>query len=139
MSRFEIATVGPPVLVMWISKDETVRLGVAQAANPRRHKLIQKSMEKGLCEEINGTITDSRADNLRGYTVFRMSARGNILGKDAFLAQSIVAVDDKIYKIMAVTLDRISGRIGGIILLVLLVCVAILLLRKRRAARDPRT
>jgi hypothetical protein len=177
------------MLAGWVTKDQSLTLGVSRESIPRGMPLIQKSLEEGFRKTMNGTITESSAENTRGYTVFKMSARGSIAGKDSSATQFIVAIDDGVYTVIAMSfgkdvnasddaraflasfrilrestgpaaatkpvhlaakggddrpqtslVDQLSQRIGGISVLLLLLCIVILLTtrmsRRAKALRD---
>lgn len=88
-----------PFLGLWISKDETTKLGVMKTQIPTNIKLNQSLVEEGLAEEIDGEATRLPTKMVAGYEVWQMKANA----KSAELIQAIVRHDGTIYKIMAAT------------------------------------
>ena len=100
-SRFVQVDSVPPLSVIWVSKDETVKLGVVEMPSRPDMELIQSSVEKGLANEMRGKIVASSAEKQEGHHVFLMTGHGEILGKEAYMTQAVVAVGNKVYKVMA--------------------------------------
>ena len=94
----------PPCTVIWISKDEKLRLGVIEIPTDKEIEIHRKSLEKGFAEELNGQLTSTSVEQVGGRSVFKMSAHGNILGKEAYGTQAVVLIGKKCYKVLAIGL-----------------------------------
>jgi hypothetical protein len=105
-SRFVQADVTPPLSVIWVSTDETIKLGVAEVPFRPDMKLIQASVEKGFAEGLGGRIVDSSTEQQAGHEIFVMTGHGEALGTEVYITQAVVAVGDKVYKIMAIGLGK---------------------------------
>lgn len=86
---------------IWLSKDETVRLGVTETSLPPNIRIIRSSLEEGLAEELGGRIIASSAQQQEGHDVFLMTGRGGTGGDKIYITQAIVAVGNKVYKVIA--------------------------------------
>ena len=96
-----------PFLALWISNDETLRLGVMKATMPANVKtLIRSSGEQGLAEEIHGTITGSSTMVKNGHEIWLMAAKGSIQGINAQVSQALVQCNGSVYKVMAATIGN---------------------------------
>lgn len=91
----------PPFLVLWISSDEMLRLGVMKAANPSPGKLVRKATEEGLAREVGGTITASSTAVNSGQELWLMTAEGSFQGMGIRLTQAIVPDEEEVYKVMS--------------------------------------
>src|SRR5262245_44382047 len=89
-------------MVVWLSKDQTLQLGVVRLALSTNVPLIRRSTEQGLAAEVGGTITDSSTATKNGHDIWTMSAHGHVGGKNIHVTQSIVRYGDGVYKAMAV-------------------------------------
>ena len=105
-SRFVQVDAVPPLSVIWVSTDETIKLGVAEVPFRPDMKLVQSSVEKGLAEEMGGKIVDSLTERQAGHEIFVMTGHGEVLGTEVYITQAVVAVGDKVYKVMATGLGR---------------------------------
>lgn len=88
-----------PFVALWVSKDETIKLGVTKTQIPPNIKLVQSSVEEGLAEEIGGEVTRLPTRHVSGHEVWNMTAKGSSLE----ITQAMVQHGDTIYKLMAVT------------------------------------
>ncbi len=91
-----------PIVGLWVSNDESTKLGVVKNQIPTNTKLIQSSVEKGLAEEIGGEVTRLPTKQVAGYEVWHMKATGT----SAKITQAILRIDDTVYKLMAVTVGQ---------------------------------
>jgi len=105
-SRFVEVDAVPPLSVTWISTDETIRLGVAEIPIRPNMKLIRSSVEEGLAEEMRGKIVASSTRQQDGHEVFLMTGHGRVLETEVYITQAVVAVGDKVYKVMATGLGK---------------------------------
>jgi hypothetical protein len=105
-SRFVQLETTPPLAVVWVSQDETIKLGVSIIQLPRRMELIQASVEEGMAEEMHGRIVESSKSQLDGHQVFTMTATGDVAGSSVHITQSVVAIGDKVYKAMAIGIGK---------------------------------
>src|SRR5688500_12008969 len=65
-----------PFLVLWVSKDESIRLGVIRMPIPAQASLTRQGVEEGFAEEIRGTIAASSMAMQNGHEILIMSAKG---------------------------------------------------------------
>ncbi|MDB4671898.1 hypothetical protein OAF34_07150, partial [Pirellulaceae bacterium] len=91
-----------PIVGLWVSHDDSTKLGVVKNQIPTNTKLIQSSVEKGLAEEIGGEVTRLPTKQVAGYEVWHMKATGT----SAKITQAILRIDDTVYKLMAVTVGQ---------------------------------
>jgi hypothetical protein len=105
-SRFVKGEAVPPISVVWVATDETIKLAVAEV--PFRHdmKLIQSSLEGELAKLMGGRIVASSTERQLGHDIMLMTAYGEMFGTETYITQAIVAVGDKVYKVMACGLGR---------------------------------
>jgi hypothetical protein len=68
---------------------------------PPGKPIVRKYVEDGFLGELNGRMIASTVEVIDGYTVLRMSAAGQMQGAPMTMHQSLVGVDDTIYKVMA--------------------------------------
>jgi hypothetical protein len=101
-SRFVQVDSVAPLSAIWVPKDETVKLGVVEMPIRPDLRLIRSSVEEGLANEMRGRIVASSAEKQEGHDVFLMTGHGEILGREAYMTQAVVAVGGKVYKVMAV-------------------------------------
>jgi hypothetical protein len=92
-----------PFLALWISKDETLRLGVMKIAISAQTKLVRSSTEKGLAQEVRGTIAASSTMVRNGHEVWLMTAQGSNQGVNLQITQALANVNGSVYKVMAAT------------------------------------
>ncbi len=95
-----------PFLVLWVSKDQSLRLGVMKGTIPANIKLDRSSVEQGMAKEVNGRITSSSIKVKDGYEIWHMAARGSIQGKNGHFAQAVVQCGAGAYKVMAITVGN---------------------------------
>ncbi|QDU31164.1 hypothetical protein ETAA8_63170 [Anatilimnocola aggregata] len=88
-----------PLLVLWVSQDESTRFGVSKLPIPLKMKLLQDSVEKGFAEQIGAKVSRSPATNVAGHEVWNMSAKGPILES----TQAMVRHEDAVYTLLTVT------------------------------------
>lgn len=105
-SRFILGEVEPPLSVVWVTDDETVKLGVAETPFPKNATLVKSAVEEGLAEELGGEIVASSTSQVDGHEVFTMTAHTHSPGVDLYITQSVFAFDGKAYKLMAVGLGQ---------------------------------
>ena len=91
-----------PFIGLWVSNDDSTRLGVMKTPIPPNIKLIQTSAEEGLAEQIGGEVTRLSTAQVAGYDVWRMKAKGI----SAEITQAMVRHDTTLYKLMAVTVGQ---------------------------------
>jgi hypothetical protein len=94
----------PPLI--WVSKDETIKLGVVEMAVPANTKLIQSALERGFAESIQGKIVASSKDVRAGHDVFVMTAQGKLQDSEVYMTQAVVGLDGKLYKVMATGIGK---------------------------------
>ncbi len=100
VNHFELIPTPPyPFIAIWISNDETTRLGVMKVQIPPDLKLLQSSAEEGLGEEIGGKVTRLPTKILSGHEVWSMTARG----ESTEFSQAMIRHHDALYKLIAVT------------------------------------
>lgn len=90
-----------PFIALWLSKDETLRLGVTKMAIPSNVRLIRSSTEDGFAEEIDGTVTASSSVVKNGHEIWIMTARGSAQGTPLQSTQAIAQFNGSLYKVMA--------------------------------------
>ncbi len=91
-----------PFVGLWVSGDESTRLGVMKTQIPTNIKLNQSSVEEGLAEEIGGEVTRLPTKQIAGHEVLHMKAKG----PSAEITQAIVYHDGMLYKLMAATVGQ---------------------------------
>jgi hypothetical protein len=96
----------PPLSVIWVSKDETIKLGVAEIPFRRGTKLVRSAVERGFAKETGGKIVASSAKQQAGHDVFDMTCHWEMSGNDVYTTQLVVAVGDKVYKVMATGIGK---------------------------------
>lgn len=96
----EIPTPPSPFVGLWVSNDESVKLGVMKTQIPSTIKLIQSSVEQGLAEEIGADVTRLPTREVSGHEVWNMTATGPSIE----ITQAIVRRDGTLYKVMAGTI-----------------------------------
>jgi hypothetical protein len=89
----------PPFLALWISNDESVKLGVAKTEVPARVRLVQSSVERGFAKEVGGQVTRLPTRIVSGYDVWQMKASS----PSGEITQTIIRRDGAVYKLMAMT------------------------------------
>ena len=94
----------PPAsfLVLWISRDETIRLGVAQMPYPKGQRLKRANFEQGIVG-AGAEITASSTSTQNGHEVWVVSTTSSPDGVKNNGTQSIIRVNDSIYQIVAIT------------------------------------
>lgn len=90
-----------PFIALWLSKDETLRLGVMKIAIPSSVKLIRSSTEEGLAEEVGGTVTASSSAVKNGHEIWTMTAKGSAQGINLQITQALAHYNGSLYKVMA--------------------------------------
>src|SRR5688500_6854358 len=98
-----------PFMALWLSKDETVRLGVMKMAIPPNVKLIRSSAEEGLTEEVGGRITASSSVVKNGHEIWILAAEGTAQGMNLRITQALVQYGPSAYKVMAVVVGMGSA------------------------------
>jgi hypothetical protein len=88
-----------PFICMWVSSDETIKLGIVKLDYPAKQKLIQASVERGFGEEISAAVTRLPTIHLSGYEVWKMS--GDSAAGD--MIQGIVRNEGSVYKLITIT------------------------------------
>jgi hypothetical protein len=89
----------PPFLGLWVSNDESMKLGIVKLNVPTNLKLIQSSVEDGLAEEIGGKASRLGTKIVSGHEVWCMAARG----PSGEIIQAVLRHDDALYKLIAIT------------------------------------
>lgn len=92
----------PSFLVLWISADETIRLGVAQMPYPAGQRLNRANFEQGIAG-AGAEITASSSSRQNGHEVWVVSTTSSTGGVKNNGTQSIIRVDGSIYQIVAIT------------------------------------
>jgi hypothetical protein len=105
-SRFVQVDSTPPLSVIWVSKDETIKLGVAEIPFRRGMDLVRSAVERGFAKETGGKIVASSAKQQAGHDVYVMTVHWKMHGNDFFTTQVVVAVGDKVYKVMATGIGK---------------------------------
>ena len=90
-----------PFIALWVSNDETLRLGVTKTAIPPHIKLVRSSTEEGLAEEIGGTIAASSSVAKNGHEIWTMTAKGSTQGINIQITQAIAQYQGNVYKVLA--------------------------------------
>lgn len=92
----------PPTnyLALWISHDETIRLGVAQIPYPRGAQLLRTNLEKGIAG-AGAEITASSTSTKDGHEVWGNSTASSIEGVKNIGQTSIVRVNDSIFALFS--------------------------------------
>src|SRR5262245_8075048 len=103
-TRFVQADHGPDVLVVWQSRDESLRMLVGEMPAPPNAGLKQSGLEQGLMKEVNrrlrnGKLVSSSVEVRDGHEVFTMTAQGEGNGTTVYFTQVIVARGGKAYKV----------------------------------------
>ncbi len=88
-------------MVLWVSNDGMLRLGVIKIAIPSHIKLVRSSAEEGFAEEIGGTITASSSVVKNGHEIWLMTAKGSAHGVNIQITQAMVQYNANVYKVMA--------------------------------------
>jgi hypothetical protein len=103
-----VANSSPPAKTLgaWADEDRSRTFVIVVLSLPPQTTPLQKDIEEGFLEELHGTLVESRTYELGGYTVFRMSARGNVGGKEVTADQLICLVGDCAYSITAMGMGR---------------------------------
>ncbi|MDA7873779.1 hypothetical protein N9B17_01315 [Rhodopirellula sp.] len=91
-----------PFIGLWVSNDDSTRLGVTKTPVPPNINLMQTAAEEGLAEQIGGEVTRLSTAQVAGYEVWRMNAKGT----SAEITQAMVRNDGTVYKLMAVTVGQ---------------------------------
>lgn len=104
-TRFVQIEAPPPLAALWISRDESIKLGIAEIPMPDGMTLRQSSVEEGLAEEMGGRIVDSSVTRQGEHAVFMMTAHSDSNGVDLYITQGVVAANGRAYKVMAVGID----------------------------------
>ncbi|HBC88822.1 MAG TPA: hypothetical protein DCZ94_17910 [Lentisphaeria bacterium] len=104
-----------PLVIVWLSSDQKIKLAVAEADNPKRYKLKKESMEKGLIREMNGTLLESIEEEKQGVSIFKMTCSGELSGQKVFCCQVIIGIDDKVYKVMAISFKQDPRQIPEVV------------------------
>lgn len=100
-SRFVPAEFEPPVLMKWVSTDETMTLMIA-VMDIRPNMVLQPSlMEQGIINEMGGQILDSTNEMRQGYQLFTVTNQSPQFEPELIMSQKLVAINDKVYKLMA--------------------------------------
>jgi hypothetical protein len=94
----------PPAsfLVLWVSADETMRLGVAQMPYPQGQRLDRTNFEKGIAG-AGAEISASSTSTQNGHEVWVLSTTSSPGGVKNNGIQSIIRVNDSIYQVVAIT------------------------------------
>jgi hypothetical protein len=88
----------PTFLVLWISSDESIRLGVMKSAVPPHVQLIQSVVQDGLAEEMKGTVSRLPTAIIAGREIWKMRGKNDAME----ITQAIVRHEKAVYKVMAV-------------------------------------
>jgi hypothetical protein len=92
-----------PFLALWMSADESLRIGVMQRPFPTHQGLLRSAADEGFAEEIGGSITAATTATNNGHEIWLTTASGSSNGTKMTGTQAIVRVNDSVYKIMAMT------------------------------------
>jgi len=96
----------PQFHVLWISQDQSTKLGVMQVQLPSPQKLIQAAMEEGLADEIGGKVTRLPTRIVAGHEVLAMTA----MGPQFACTQAIIQDQNQLYKVMAITIGTAADQ-----------------------------
>ena len=96
----------PPLSAVWVTADETIRLGVVEQHSPPNTRLVRAAFEKALAQEINGKIVASSADVRRGHEVLTVTAHGSLQGDEVYITTSAFITGDRAYKLMAIGMGK---------------------------------
>jgi hypothetical protein len=110
LSRFIETSQLPGLTIAWISRDETVKLGVVEVSIPAGMRLRQAGIEKGLVDVVKGELVESSKRQDGPHTIVTMTARGKAMGQDIYATQAVAVLNNKAYKAMAVTTGNDSRR-----------------------------
>lgn len=101
-TRFQaLPTPPPPFLVIWISNDESTKLGVMKTQIPPDRKFIQSSVENGFAKEMGGKVTRLPTKMVSGHEVWSMAGQT----PSGEITQAIVRHNDAAYKLMGMTIS----------------------------------
>jgi hypothetical protein len=101
----EVNALQDPVVAAWATPDRAVTLGVVSTPLPPNVPLIKSGLEEGLCKEFGGTIISSAESILSGVPIYRMQAKGKVMGRDVYCEQIVLAFNGRGYKVMATSLS----------------------------------
>lgn len=85
---------------VWLSSDETIRLGVINMANPNQTPLSKKGLELGIAQEMNGKIVDSNIEEINGFDVYRITAEGRMGETPVFYEAAVVGIGKKVCQVL---------------------------------------
>lgn len=88
-----------PFVALWVSNDESTQIGVMMLPIPADIKLSQSSVEEGLSQEIDGSVTRLPTKKVSGHEVWHMVGANGPLE----IRQAILRPAGVLYKLMAVT------------------------------------
>lgn len=91
-----------PFIALWVSRDESMRFGVARMQIPPEIQLIQSSAEEGFANEIGGKVRRLPAEPVSGHEVWKMKATA----QSVEATQAMVRHGGTLYKVMAATVGR---------------------------------
>lgn len=100
--RFQAGELTPPMSVVWVSADESLKLGVVEMEHDQRLTINRQAMETAFANEIGGAITESSTDELAGFQTYTMTAVGSVSDVEIHAKQKVVAIASKVYKVMAI-------------------------------------
>jgi hypothetical protein len=90
-------------LVLWVSNDQMVRLGVARLAVPAHTKLVRSAVEERFVQGIHGKLTASTSRLVDDHELWIMRAIGDIQGASVHATHAIAQHDDNAYNIVAIS------------------------------------
>lgn len=90
-----------PFLVLWVSNDDTLNLGVSRTEVPPGVVIDRASVEEGFAEETHGTVTNSSTAVKNAQEVWIMTADGTAHGASLEITQAITQIGTCVYKAMA--------------------------------------
>jgi hypothetical protein len=97
-------SVPAPLLARWMASDGVTNVAVLQTANPGNVPLDQHGLEIGTLKNLNGgslvSSTSTAVSNIPAYTIVTSAA---ISGGTIYIAQSVIALDEKVYNVMVVS------------------------------------
>lgn len=88
-----------PFIGLWVSNDESMRLGVLKLQVPPNTELNQTAAEEGLAEQVGGEVIRLPTKQLSGHEAWIMRAKG----PSAEITQAMIRNGIALYKLMAVS------------------------------------
>jgi len=100
--RFQSAELAAGLSVAWISRDETITLGLTEMPAEPGIEIDPASVAAGAAEMVSGKVLSSDVDDKAKHFTQTVAVMGTVDGKETHIVQKLIHVDNVVYKAMVI-------------------------------------